>query len=101
MPPALAPITPTQLRDVLLAFGYKVERETDYNWSLVKKKKGNGSQPIIDSDPPIIIPKAGNRVSVEIMMNSLLVDAGMNLYTYWELKKKIVPESQNYPELEA
>jgi hypothetical protein len=95
VPPALTPITPEQLRDILLDFGYKIEMETSLNWSLVKKK-GTG---LIDTEPPIIVPKKGDRVAVDVMMNAIYVQARMGLDVYWRLREKHVPQSQNYPEL--
>jgi hypothetical protein len=99
VPPALTPVTPTQLRDILLDFGYEIERETEFNWSLIKKKRGDGVNAVIDDAPPIIIPKEGERVALDVMMNALLVQARMPLDVYWRLKEKHVPAWQNYPEL--
>ena len=95
MPPALTPVTPTQLRDILIDFGYEIEQESDLNWCLIKKKHGE----VTDSEAPIILPKEGERVAVDVMMNALLVQARMPLDVYWRLKEKHVPAWQNYPEL--
>jgi hypothetical protein len=95
VPPALAPITPEQLRDILLDYGYRIERETELNWSLVRVTPPGS----VDPDPPIIVPKEGERVAVDVMMNAILVQAKMNLAEYWALKEKHVPVWQNYPEL--
>jgi hypothetical protein len=55
-----APIPPKQLKRVLELGGYAVAMEDEWNWSMVK-----------GAALPIIIPKDGEFVAVEVMMNAL------------------------------
>lgn len=62
MSPALAPVPPDVLLTILEKAGFRVEKETEFNWTLFKE----------DSPCPIIIlPKKGKLVEVPIMMEIL------------------------------
>jgi len=47
-----------------------------------------------DTDTPIIIPKLGDLVSLEIMMETL-ISAKLDLQTYFALKQKAVANIPN------
>jgi len=55
-----APIPPRHLKCMLELHGWVVSMEDEWNWSLVK---GDGG--------PIIIPKDGDYVAVEVMVSAL------------------------------
>jgi hypothetical protein len=55
-----APIPPEQLKRVLELAGYAIAMEDEWNWSMVK-----------GSALPIIIPKDGEFVAVEVMVCAL------------------------------
>ena len=55
-----APIPPTQLKRVLELHGYVVSMEDEWNWSLVK-----------GDSLPIVIPRDGEFVAVEVMVHAL------------------------------
>ncbi|SRR5258708_39193942 len=81
MPPAVAPIPPTALKQILELYGYVVIAEDDFNWVLSESKN--------EISEPIIIPKAGDLVAIDIMMQTF-IDAKMNLQTYFMLKEKVL-----------
>lgn len=80
--PALKPISPVILKRIVELAGYKVIQEDDYNWHLAKTKH----------DRPIILPKKGGLVAVEIMMN-ILNKLKMNNATYFEYLDKAQNEN--------
>jgi len=55
-----APIPPKQLKRILELRDYVVVGEDEWNWALAK-----------DSGVPIVIPKEGEFVAVEVMMDAL------------------------------
>lgn len=81
MPPALAPITPQQLHDILIAAKFVVVNEDDMNWALARS----------DTDEPIILPKLGELVAVEVLMDTVF-KSGLGLKAYLALRKRFVPE---------
>lgn len=82
---AIACVPPEILKLVLEKRGYKVTRETKYNWTLVPEEDTD------DSSEPIIIPKRGDLVSVEIMMGTL-VAAHILPGDYFTLKAQVEAE---------
>jgi hypothetical protein len=87
MSPAVAPIPPIALKDILCLHGYRVTAEDDFNWSLVDKNPNS---------EPIIIPKIGDLVALDVMMQTL-IDAKLNLSTYFALKEKVLGKNWGYP----
>lgn len=75
--PALAPIPPALLRRILELDDYKVIAEDLLNWVLVKTA---------DDKLPIILPKIGKLVAVDVMMEALH-RAQMNNGRYFELRE--------------
>ena len=75
-----SPIPPKQLKRVLELRGYKMVAEDEWNWALV-----------LDKGVPLIIPKDGDYVSVEVMMDTL-GKAGMDLGTYFPLRDQSAKE---------
>jgi len=69
-----APIPPLQLKIVLELAGYTLLDENETNWAMGKSGK-----------VPIIIPKEGDFVAVEVMMDTL-GKAGLMLGDYFPLR---------------
>lgn len=69
-----APIPPVQLKRILELHGYKLVGDDDWNWALAK-----------EGEVPIIIPKEGEYVAVEVLMDSL-GKAGITLGKYFPLR---------------
>jgi len=74
------PIPPTQVKRVLELRGYAVVNEDEWNWALAK-----------DKGVPIIIPKDGEYVAVEVMMDTL-GKAGIKLGDYFPLRDQSAKE---------
>ena len=92
MSPAVAPIPPEALRDILCLHGYRVIAEDQYNWSLTDTTQ--------DKSEPIIVPKIGDLVALDAMMQTL-IDAKLNLSTYFILKEKVLGKNWGYPAEES
>jgi hypothetical protein len=73
--PAIAPIPPHILRAILELDGFRVISEDLYNWVLVKDAADVF---------PIILPKIGKLVAVDVLMGALH-KAHMNNARYFEL----------------
>jgi hypothetical protein len=74
------PIPPIQLKRVLELHKYEVVNEDEWNWALAKGK-----------GVPIIIPKDGDYVAVEVMMDALH-RAGILLGDYFPLRDQAAKE---------
>ena len=81
MSPAVAPIPPHDLKQILVLFGYKVIAEDEFNWVLAHDVKDG-------ADVPIVIPKLGDLVALDVMMETLIT-AKLNLQVYFALKQKL------------
>jgi hypothetical protein len=55
-----APIPPKQLKRILELRGYRIVNEDEFNWAMA-----------MGHEVPLIIPKEGEYVSVEVMMDTL------------------------------
>ena len=55
--PVVSPLPPDVVRQILLDHGYTVLEESEYNWVLARG----------DKDEPLIVPRKGKWVSVELM----------------------------------
>lgn len=80
---AIACVPPDVLKLILEKKGYKVKRETKYNWTLVAEMS--------EESEPIVIPKRGNLVALEVMMGTL-VAAHILPGDYFTLKAKVEAE---------
>lgn len=67
--PAVAPLPPEAIRELLEAHGYEVIREDPYNWSFAKGK----------DDEPILIPYRVDLVPLEVAF-SVARKVGFNDY---------------------
>jgi hypothetical protein len=87
MPPALAPIPPWALKEILVHYGLKVTYEDEYNW-LVEDLEHTDFE-------PVVIPKLGDHVAVDVLMQAIL-GSKMGLNTYFVLKAKVLGEGYQY-----
>lgn len=76
-----APIPPKQLKRILELRDYVVVAEDEWNWALAK-----------DRDVPILIPKEGDFVAVEVMMDTLHKAGIVELGTYFPLRDQAAKE---------
>jgi hypothetical protein len=74
---ALAPISPPLLKRILELDGYKVVTEDLLNWVLVRDLKDTF---------PIVLPKIGKLVAVDVMMDALH-KAQMSNGRYFQLRE--------------
>jgi hypothetical protein len=88
MSPAVAPIPPRALKDILCLHGYTLIAEDEYNWSLTDKTQ--------EKSEPIIIPKIGDLVALDVMMQ-VLIDTKLNLNIYFALKERVLGKNWGYP----
>jgi hypothetical protein len=75
---ALAPISPIHLKKIFELRGYTVTSEDEFNWVLDSDSTGE----------PIILPKCGDLVALEVLMDVVFTKAGMNLRTYLALRQR-------------
>lgn len=76
---ALAPVSPKTLYEIFCLSGYAVIVEDSYNWVLAQA----------ETDIPIVLPKRGAFVPLEILMDTVFTKAGMDLRTYLILKLQV------------
>jgi len=72
------------LKRILELAGYKVILQDHYNWILAKD----------DFDFPVVLPRLGDHVPVEILMDTVFAKAGMNLHTFMAFRKAAEVEFQ-------
>ena len=80
----MAPVPPDTLRKILKADGFKVLSEDELNWVLVKDM----------DDIPVILPKLGALVAIDVMM-SALDRARITPGRFFELLREITPGSDS------
>lgn len=90
MSPAVAPIPPPALKEILCLHGFKVIDEDEYNWVLADS----------ENSVPITLPKMGELVAVDVMMQTL-IDAKLNLSDYFRLKEQVLGKNWGYPAAKA
>jgi hypothetical protein len=81
MSAALTPIPPWALKEILVMYGLRVMYEDDYNWLF--------DDPQNAEMEPIVIPKIGDVVEVDVMMDSVM-KTKMGLGAYMALKEKVL-----------
>ena len=72
-------VIPEIFKEILVKYGYSVEMETEYNWTLFKN---DAARPIIT------VPKKGDLLSISIMME-ILEQLKMDNKTYFDLLNSI------------
>jgi hypothetical protein len=81
MPPAITPVPPWALKEILVAYGFRVVFEDDYNWIF--------DEPSHSEIEPLLVPKIGDVVAVDVMMDTL-VNARMTFGAYQTLKDQVL-----------
>jgi hypothetical protein len=89
MSPAIACVPPWALKAILELHGFSVVSEDEYNWMVEKANSG--------ASEPLIIPKVGALVAVDVMMQ-VLIDAKLPLGTYLGLKEQVLGKNWGYPQ---
>jgi hypothetical protein len=89
MSPAIACIPPWALKAILELHGLRVVFEDEYNWMLESSNRTHAE--------PLVIPKVGNLVAVDVMMQ-VLIDAKLPLNTYFALKEQVLGKNWGYPQ---
>lgn len=79
--PALAPIPPWALKEMLTLYGSRILFEDECNWLLE-----DPNQPAAE---PIVLPKLGELLAIDVMMDTL-VNARTNTRVYLSLKEKVL-----------
>jgi|HubBroStandDraft_2_1064218.scaffolds.fasta_scaffold836647_1 hypothetical protein len=85
--PAIAPIPPWAMKEILHLFGFQVIAEDEYNWVLSETKDHLGVAEAGEKEP-IILPKLGDELALDVMM-STVINAKLDLHTYFALKAKV------------
>ena len=86
--PAIACIPPWAMKEILTHFGFQVIAEDEYNWVLSETKDHLGVAEAGEKEP-IILPKLGDLLAVDVMMDTL-IKAKLDLHTYFALKSKVL-----------
>lgn len=86
--PAIACIPPWAMKEILGHFGFQVIGEDEYNWVLSETKDHLGVAEAGEKEP-IILPKLGDLLAVDVMMDTL-IKAKLDLHTYFALKSKVL-----------
>jgi hypothetical protein len=100
--PAIACIPPWAMKEILTLFGFLVIAEDEYNWVMSKTKDHLGVAEV-DEKEPIILPKRGELLALDVMMTTL-INAKLDLHTYFALKAKVtgtldlVARDEQFPE---
>jgi hypothetical protein len=64
--------------------GYRIVAEDEFNWAMEPKKYESGV-----TQEPIILPKRGHLLSVDIMMDTL-IKTKTDLQMYFALKSQVI-----------
>jgi hypothetical protein len=86
--PAIAYIPPWAMKEILSHFGFQVIAEDEYNWVLSETKDHLGVA-TADEKEPIVIPKLGDLLALDVMMDTL-IKSKLDLHTYFALKAKVL-----------
>ena len=76
--PAVACIPPWAMKEILEHFGFSVIVEDEYNWVLSETKNHSGVA-LAGEVEPIILPKLGDLLALDVMMDTL-IKARMDLH---------------------
>lgn len=79
MVPAITPVSPDILKAILEKDGFRIDRETEFNWTLFKDES---------PCPVIVLPKKGKLVSVTVMMG-MLAQTKMDNKKYFSLLEQL------------
>jgi hypothetical protein len=76
------------MKEILSHFGFQVIAEDEYNWVLSETKDHLGVA-TADEKEPIVIPKLGDLLALDVMMDTL-IKSKLDLHTYFALKAKVL-----------
>lgn len=79
MAPAITPVSPDILKAILEKDGFRIDRETEFNWTLFKDES---------PCPVIVLPKKGKLVSVTVMMG-MLAQTKMDNKKYFSILEQL------------
>lgn len=79
MVPAITPVSPDILKAILEKDGFRIDRETEFNWTLFKDES---------PCPVIVLPKKGKLVSVTVMMG-MLAQTKMDNKKYFSILEQL------------
>jgi hypothetical protein len=82
--PAIAPIPPLAMKQLLELRGWKVVSEDKFNWLLEASKYEGTVKP-----EPLPLPKRGRLLALDVMMDTL-IKTKTDLHTYFTLKEQIL-----------
>lgn len=83
---ALDPISPEHLKLIFELYGYRVTDLDDFNW-------------VLDLEPSkesLILPRLGDLVPLEILIDTAFTKAGMDLRSYLALRTRAEKELSLY-----
>jgi hypothetical protein len=86
--PAIAPIPPWAMKEILELFGFQVIAEDEYNWVLSETKDHLGVAEAGEKEP-IVLPKLGELLALDVMMQTV-IHARLDLHAYSLLKAKVM-----------
>lgn len=78
-------VPPAVLKEMVVRWGYKVIAEDEYTWVLAQG----------DTDEPIVLPKEGDLVATDVLMN-VLISAKLHLGAFLALKKQVMGEEPEH-----
>lgn len=76
------------MKEILLRFGFETIAEDEYNWVLSETKDHLGVAAVGEKEP-IILPKLGDLLALDVMMDTL-IKAALDLHTYFALKAQVL-----------
>lgn len=87
--PSIKCIPPWAMKEILEMFGYRVIAEDEYNWVLSDAPDHIEALRQPDSKDPLILPKLGDLLAVDVMMDTL-IKAKLDYHTYFALKARVL-----------
>jgi hypothetical protein len=78
-------VPPPVFKEMLILWGWKVIAEDEFHWVFAQG----------DNDEPIILPKEGEFIAVDVMMNTMITTK-MHLGAYLALKRQVIGEEQDH-----
>lgn len=93
--PALRPIPPWAMKEILERAGFQVIVEDEYNWVLSETKDHLGVATEGEKEP-IILPKCGDLLALDVMMDTVFVKARLDLHSYFALKATVLGKLESF-----
>ncbi|HEY1732687.1 MAG TPA: hypothetical protein VGG15_13095 [Terriglobales bacterium] len=79
------------MKEILEHFGFVVTSEDGYNWVMsdTKDNASVSSEPSPEAKEPLILPKRGKLLALDVMMDTL-IKAKLDLHAYFSLKETVL-----------